>query len=75
MKIDARAYTFEPCPFCGGTDMMLIANPDEDERMSYHVECADCNACGPVSDKNVIQDDDQNMVVELWNRRPDRDHA
>lgn len=67
----------KPCPFCGGTDLVI----DDGDGTDYswkawiHIWCKKCEGSGPyaVPDDNVAQDKrykaTEAEAVRLWNRR------
>jgi Lar family restriction alleviation protein len=50
----------EDCPFCGSFVSSVEAARAPDE--GFQVECAMCDACGPLADS-------QEEAVEAWNDR------
>ena len=61
LKIVAGAETPLPCPWCGATELSLVAVPYK------RVYCKTCDALGPspVDGKGI----NRNNGIALWNRR------
>jgi len=51
-----------PCPFCGSTDIEIVAGIDDENTMVGHVTCMDCGASSGWWE-------DKETAIERWNTR------
>jgi Lar family restriction alleviation protein len=58
--VSAEEDQLMDCPFCGSTVMSIESARAPDE--GYQVECAMCNACGPLTES-------PSTAVQAWNER------
>jgi Lar family restriction alleviation protein len=60
-----------PCPFCGGTDLIVdtdYARDDDIRAYAYHIFCNDCHATGR-NQYPIGWCESEEMAIEAWNDR------
>lgn len=65
----AEAEALKPCPFCGGTDILVgieRIGVHEDGQLNCVLVCQGCGARSPIDEREAV-------CKELWNRRADDD--
>jgi len=60
--VPADPNALNPCPFCGGVNLMVDA-------LIATIECRSCAAGGPVGDCDAPRDKQEAEARRLWNQR------
>jgi len=56
-----QEYTFEPCPYCNGSNMLV-----ESSRTKFEVHAVRCRKCDMQGPGSLCEE----KAVDLWNRLP-----
>lgn len=63
----SAAPSLLPCPFCGNTKNIAMANETHDQSGGYFIACPECGASTGL--RYAIGEDPRALLAEQWNRR------